>query len=160
MFLRHIHDEESNTVGEYTLVTIISLKYVLSIICRSSKHLNMVLIPRRFRTFNIFRKILLTAIPNLFRTPLYTIKLKINSKHCWVIWFIWILFNVNWHGLTWRVVQNKVFDLRLLVIRHVYKPDFAIYVLFSPDRKLGPVCHQIGVRARSSFLSGQWKEQQ
>ena len=41
------------------------------------------------------------------------------------------------------------------IIRHVYKPDFAVCVPFSSDRKLGPVCHQIGGRVRSSFLSGQ-----
>jgi len=32
----------------------------------------------------------------------------------------------------------------------------AVCFPFFPDRKLGPVCHQIGVRVRSSFLSGQW----
>ena len=42
------------------------------------------------------------------------------------------------------------------IIRHVYKPDFAVCVPFFHDRKLGPVCHQIGGRVRSSFLSGQW----
>ena len=41
------------------------------------------------------------------------------------------------------------------VIHHVYKPDFAVYLPFFHDRKLGPVCHQIGGRVQSSFLSGQ-----
>ena len=40
-------------------------------------------------------------------------------------------------------------------IHHVYKPDFAACVPFFPDRKLGPVCYQIGGLVRSSFLSGQ-----
>jgi len=31
-----------------------------------------------------------------------------------------------------------------------------VIVLFFHDRKLGPVCHKIGGRVRSSFLSGQW----
>ena len=41
-------------------------------------------------------------------------------------------------------------------IHHVYKSDFAVCVPFFHDRKSGPVCHQIGRRVRSSFLSGQW----
>jgi len=43
------------------------------------------------------------------------------------------------------------------IIHHVYKPDFA--VPFFHDRKLGPVCHQIGCRVRSSFLLGQCEQQ-
>jgi len=43
------------------------------------------------------------------------------------------------------------------IIHHVYKPDFAVYVPFFHDRKLGHVCHHIGGRVRSSFLSGQWR---
>jgi len=33
-----------------------------------------------------------------------------------------------------------------------------VYFTFSPDRKLGPICHQIGGRVRFSFFSssGQW----
>ena len=42
------------------------------------------------------------------------------------------------------------------IIHHVYKPEFAVCVSFFHDRKLGPVCHQIGGRVQSSFLSGQW----
>ena len=41
------------------------------------------------------------------------------------------------------------------IIHHVYKPDFAVCAPFSHGQKLEPVCHQIGGRARSSFLSGQ-----
>ena len=41
-----------------------------------------------------------------------------------------------------------------IIIHHVYKPEFAVCVPFFYDRKLGPVCHQIGGRVRSSFLSG------
>ena len=42
------------------------------------------------------------------------------------------------------------------IIHHVYKPDFGVIVPFFHYRKLWPVCHQIGGRVRSSFLSGQW----
>jgi len=41
------------------------------------------------------------------------------------------------------------------IIHYVYKPDFAVCVPFSHDRKLGPVCHQTGGRVRSSFPLGQ-----
>ena len=43
----------------------------------------------------------------------------------------------------------------IIIIHHVYKPDFAVCVPFFLDRKLGPVCHQIGGRVRSIFLLGQ-----
>ena len=42
------------------------------------------------------------------------------------------------------------------IIHHVYKPDFSSLRSYFLDRKLRPVCHQIGGRVRSSFLSGQW----
>jgi len=41
------------------------------------------------------------------------------------------------------------------IIHHVYKPDFSSIRSYFHDRKLGPVCHQIGGRVRSSFLLGQ-----
>jgi len=41
------------------------------------------------------------------------------------------------------------------IIHHVYKPDFAVCVRFFHDRMSGPVCHHIGGRVWSSFLSGQ-----
>ena len=40
------------------------------------------------------------------------------------------------------------------LIHHVYKPDCAVCLPCFHDRKLGPVCHQIGGRFRFSFLSG------
>ena len=39
-----------------------------------------------------------------------------------------------------------------VIIHHVYKPDFSSLRSYFLDRKLGPVCHQIGDRVRSSFL--------
>jgi len=42
------------------------------------------------------------------------------------------------------------------IILHVYKPDFSSLRSYFLDRKLGPVCHQIGGRVGSSFLLGQW----
>ena len=42
------------------------------------------------------------------------------------------------------------------IIHHVYKPAFTSLRSYFLDRKLGPVCHQIGGRVRSSFLLGQW----
>ena len=42
------------------------------------------------------------------------------------------------------------------IINHVYKPDFSSLRSYFLDRKLGPVCHQIGGRVRSSFLLCQW----
>ena len=41
------------------------------------------------------------------------------------------------------------------IIQHVYKPDFFSLRSYFLDRKLGPVCHQIGGRARFGFLLGQ-----
>jgi len=38
----------------------------------------------------------------------------------------------------------------------IYKPEFAVCIPFFHDRKLGPICHQIGGHVRSSFLSGHW----
>ena len=43
-----------------------------------------------------------------------------------------------------------------IIIHHVYKSDFSSLRSLFLDRKLGPVCHQIGGRDRSSFLLGQW----
>ena len=42
------------------------------------------------------------------------------------------------------------------IIHHVYKPDFFSLRSYFLDRKLEPVCHQIGGHVRSSFLLGQW----
>ena len=41
------------------------------------------------------------------------------------------------------------------IIHHVYKPDFSSLRSYFLDRKLVPVCHQIGGRVRYGFLLGQ-----
>ena len=41
------------------------------------------------------------------------------------------------------------------IIHHVYKPDSSTLRSYFLDRKLGPICHQIGGRVRSRFLLGQ-----
>ena len=41
------------------------------------------------------------------------------------------------------------------IIHLVYKSDFSSLRSYFLDRKLGPVCHQIGGCVRSSFLLGQ-----
>jgi len=42
-----------------------------------------------------------------------------------------------------------------IITHHVYKPVFFSLRSYFHDRELGPVCHQIGGRVRSSFLLDQ-----
>ena len=66
---------------------------------------------------------------------------------------------MKWYPVCITFTPTAYTTIDTIIIHNVYKPDFAVCVPFFLDRKLWPVCHQIGGRVLSCFLLGQWYDQ-